>query len=71
MQIKFKKDLNNLKNIQFKNCKKFNLNTYTIDNIRQNMGYISSSNLLKLWIDRFGIEELVSDLNWIYRDDLK
>ncbi len=70
MQIKFEKDIDNLKNLQFKNCKKFNLNFYSIDNIRQNMGYISSSNLLKLWIDRFGIEELFSDLNWIYRDDL-
>jgi hypothetical protein len=70
MQIKFEKDLDNLKNLQLKNCKKFNLNTYTIDNIRHNMGYISSSNLLKLWIDRFGIETLFSDLNWIYRDDL-
>jgi len=28
-------------------------------------GYISSSNLLKLWIERWGITELQNDLKWL------
>ena len=46
----------------FKDC--------SIDDIRKKIGYISSSKFLKLWIERFGIKELVNDLRWIYRDDI-
>jgi chromosome segregation ATPase len=43
----------------------------SIDDIRNHFGYISSSNLLKLWIMKFSINELVNDLKWIYKDDNK
>lgn len=49
---------------------KSDFNECSIDDIRKKIGYISSSKLLKLWIDRFGLDELVNDLKWIYRDDI-
>lgn len=42
----------------------------SVSDIRKHFGYISSSNLLKLWINEFGIDEMVNDLKWIYRDDI-
>jgi hypothetical protein len=51
------------------NINKTNLKLNSIDDIRNHFGYISSSNLLKLWIMRFSVNELVNDLNWIYNDD--
>lgn len=42
----------------------------SIDDLRKHFGYISSANILKLWINQFGINELVNDLKWIYRDDI-
>ena len=58
-----KEDTNDLNKIHFK----LNL----IDDLRNHFGYISSSNILKLWIMRFGVNELVNDLKWIYNDDNK
>ena len=40
-----------------------------IDDFRHHFGYISSSNFLKMWINRFGVKELANDLKWLYRDD--
>ncbi len=42
----------------------------SVDDIRRHFGHISSSNLLKIWIKSFGINELANDLKWIYRDDM-
>jgi len=50
---------------------KTDLKLNSIDDIRNHFGYISSSNILKLWIMRFGVNELVNDLKWIYNDDNK
>jgi len=50
---------------------KTHLKLNLIDDLRNHFGYISSSNILKLWIMRFGVNELVNDLKWIYNDDDK
>jgi hypothetical protein len=42
----------------------------SVDDIRKHFGHISSSNLLKIWIKSFGINELANDLKWIYRDEM-
>ncbi len=53
------------------NNNKTNLKLNLIDDVRNHFGYISSSNILKFWIMRFGVNELVNDLKWIYNDDKK
>jgi hypothetical protein len=53
------------------NLKKTHLKSNLIDDVRNHFGYISSSNILKLWIMRFSVNELVNDLKWIYKDDYK
>ena len=53
------------------NLNKTNLKLNLLDDVRNHFGYISSSNILRLWIMRFGVNELVNDLKWIYNDDNK
>lgn len=53
------------------NLNKIHLKSNLIDDVRNHFGYISSSNILKLWIMRFSVNELVNDLKWIYKDDKK
>lgn len=66
----YENKLGKIKNLNSNNHIKPNLKLNLIDDIRNHFGYISSSNLLKLWIMRFGVNELVNDLKWIYRNDL-
>ena len=66
-KIKTKQSVNEVSN----NLNKSYLKSNLIDDVRNHFGYISSSNILKLWIMRFGVNELVNDLKWIYNDDNK
>jgi hypothetical protein len=60
-----------LSNDVSKNLNKKHLKSNLIDDVRNHFGYISSSNILKLWIMKFSVNELVNDLKWIYDDDKK
>lgn len=61
--------LEKVKHLYSNNHNKITIKLNLIDDMRNHFGYISSSNILKLWILRFGVNELVNDLKWIYNDD--
>jgi hypothetical protein len=63
--------LEKIKHLYSNNHNKIPIKLNLIDDMRNHFGYISSSNILKLWIMRFSVNELVNDLKWIYNDDKK
>ena len=65
----YEDELEKDKHLFSNNLNQSNFKLNSIDDIRNHFGYISSSNLLKLWIMRFSVNELVNDLRWIYNDD--
>jgi hypothetical protein len=65
----YEDELEKDKHLFSNNLNQSNFKLNSIDDIRNHFGYISSSNLLKLWIMRFSVNELVNDLKWIYNDD--
>ena len=67
----YEDELEKDKHLFSNNLNQSNFKLNSIDDIRNHFGYISSSNLLKLWIMRFSVNELVNDLKWIYNDDKK